>query len=319
MLKRTSIISSLTVVSIQLAFSISCSKGSAKLPAPPWPCGTAEEGPGSECQSGNGNIGKQNTSTASYDDESIKTDENENELNVTQTPTSQEEEVADPDVLTLDAIYSSYNIEITGPANKCVNHITDASCSDDECKQTEGSETLQDIKKAIWDASYQMNAYERDSDYYKTEASCRANVAIAIVMTLHSKIEKQTQDGDYILSYDDSFDTDKTGLQRLSIFNLPARLLQKTCRINCERYENLESNTDKKFLNKEKFLTEAVLRLNESFNQEGLKDTIRYIATGTDKQTDETDQLIDNVFKITSVLSKTSDLSTNKKKITIGN
>lgn len=298
---------------------MACTSG-PKLPQPPWPCGSESGGRSSDCEKQQIDITRR---TENPEPESTEENSQPNETE-TEVPSPAEPEenqefaaVADPDVMSDTDIIGNHDLLLADPLRDCLKMIENVSCGS-ECKTETTTPSIAPLKAEIWRFAFDMN--DSGLTYIQKQAQCRADLAIAIIMQLHETIKPISIDGDLILPYNDEFDNNTDGSQRLTLFNLPVKVIQDTCQINCERFDDFNQPPRMTYINKEKFLHEAILRLDEAFNDVGIPQTLSYIATGDrDTNAAEAIQFSERIYKITSWLHKNSDdtYRTNETRIFI--
>ncbi len=136
-----------------------------------------------------------------------------------------------------------------------------------------------EVKREIWQAMYAVTAAGADgmpaaaAAARRAEATCRADLAVAMAM---QESHGFTIDAAGQLPYDATKDGNTDGSQNVCVFNLNIDFIRRSCRTDCDRFQDFANRDEKRYLNRRASLGECVRRLAEGFDRFGVAGALYF-------------------------------------------
>lgn len=278
-----------------LAFSVSCSRSNPKIPRKSGGCAINDP----FCTDTNDDF-NDNVTNPGSDDVQPDSDEPEETVDIEITPVLVE---------LSDGASAAYTPKKTSVCEYAPGLTCSASGGSSDCKLYEDTANRSPVKTIIWDEMYRLN-----ESLGREQARCRAD--LAVVMAMQEAHSFAVSDGDF--PYDDSKNSRSDGAQNVSLFNMNVDFIKRSCRIDCDRFEDFSDQSSKLYLNKESYLKESVRRLSEGFDHFGIDGTLYFHrggSSGYDNPSSDVKNFASKIKGAAGFLKENTDFRKNESRV----
>lgn len=276
-------------------FSVSCDRSNPKIPRQTGGCALGDV----DCQDFD-----------SFDDDlSNGTDTNEDDDTDTDSDDTVDLQITPVVVELSDGASALYQPRKTSECNYSPALSCAENSSSIECKIYTDDGSRSEVKTIIWDEMYRLN-----EALGRSQARCRADLAVVMAMQeAHSFAVN-----DSLYPYDKSKNSRSDGAQNVSLFNMNVDFIKRSCRIDCDDFQDFSDQASKLYLNQEGYLKEAVRRLSEGFDHFGIDGTLYFHrggSSGYDNPSSDVKNFASKIKGATGFLNQNPDYRKNESRI----